>query len=91
LRPLRFGVGETGTPKLFIKVKVSMDAKTTHLVTTQKGGHVRVYAYIYIAHERDARLSDETSAEDLPYDTCARAEQYVKGTEGNISDRGAAK
>lgn len=40
MRPLRFGVGETGTPKLFIKVKVSMDAKTTHLVTTQKGGHV---------------------------------------------------
>jgi hypothetical protein len=42
--------------------------------------------YIYnLAHERDARLSDETSAEG--YRTC---EGYVKGTEGDISDRGGA-
>ena len=42
-RPLRLGVGETGTPKPFIKVKVSTgrDATTTHLSSNAgvKGGH----------------------------------------------------
>ena len=41
-------MGETGTPKLFIKVKVSMDAKTTHLVATQMRREVMSELYAYI-------------------------------------------
>jgi hypothetical protein len=87
-------VGETGTPKLFIKVKVSRDAMTTHLRSNgnAKGGHDCVLCSLYIAHERlrdAAQLSDETGGDGYP--TCAHAEGYVKRTEGDISDRGVAK